>query len=107
MPPKPPTALPPPSQAGPQIRITYLSEGQEVWCFHRYCQDPNGNFFMVDHKSMGSLHPSMGKTDGWTTGTVAADWGKAGYDAGSQETWPLIRYEFGLSLRSVSLFRLL
>lgn len=80
----------------PQIRISYLTEGQEVHCFHRYCQDPNGNFFMVDHKSMGSLHPSVGRTDGWTSGIATSDWDRNNYDAANQDTWPLIRWSHPL-----------
>ncbi|CAD7923226.1 unnamed protein product [Amoebophrya sp. A25] len=77
---------------GPTVRVRQLHENQEVHCFHRYCQDPNGNYFMVDHKTMGSLHPSMGRTDGWTRGVVVQAWAVQNYDPAVQESWPLIRW---------------
>jgi hypothetical protein len=46
---------------GPKITVETLRNGQQIHAFHRYCQDSIGNFFMVTHKAMGSLHPSIGK----------------------------------------------
>jgi len=76
----------------PQIRVNSLEKGQRVHAFHRYCQDPHGNFFMVTHKSMGSLHPSIGKTDGWTEGIVMEDWSRNNYEPMKQESWPCIKW---------------
>jgi hypothetical protein len=48
---------------GPKITVETLKNGQQIHCFHRYCQDSIGNFFMVTHKAMGSLHPSIGEME--------------------------------------------
>jgi len=76
----------------PPIKVNRLTIGQKVHCFHRYCQDPQGNFFMVQNKTEGALHPSIGKTDGWTHGIVAEEWNLNNYEIGRQETWPCIRW---------------
>merc|ERR1719356_678111 len=66
-----------PSQ-GPRITIQALAVGENVSVFHRYSQDPNG-YFMVQHASQGIIHPSIGKTDGWTDGVVTEAWNANNY----------------------------
>eukprot|EP00392_Amoebophrya_sp_AT5.2_P011748 g11833.t1 len=38
----------------------------------------------------------MGRTDGWTRGTVVQSWSAASYDVSVQETWPLIKWSHPL-----------
>lgn len=79
------------------VRITCdsLEAGQVVDVFHRYCQDPNG-YFMVDYASSGTMHPSIGKTDGWTDAVVNQNWDSRGYNAQNRSTWPEIRWSHPL-----------
>jgi len=59
--------------------------------FHRYAQDPNG-YFMVQHASSGILHPSIGKTDGWTTARVNEAWDINCFDPADYKTWVEIQW---------------
>jgi hypothetical protein len=68
-----------------------LYEGTAVHIFHRYSQDPNG-YFMVDAASQGLLHPSIGRTDGWTQGVVSEQWSASNFDAGTYSTWVQIQW---------------
>lgn len=79
----------------PPIRITRLHKDQRVHVFHRYSQDPNG-YFMVKNKAMGQLHPSIGKTDGWTEAIATENWDVANFDVNHFETWPEIRWTYPL-----------
>lgn len=79
---------------GPRVTIDYLTKGQPVSIFHRYCQDPNG-YFMVQTSSQGILHPSVGKTDGWTEGVATQDWDARNYNVNDFNTWPEIRWTHG------------
>jgi len=79
----------------PPIHITQLRKNDKVHAFHRYSQDPNG-YFMVKYKTMGSLHPCLGKTDGWTEAVVTENWDISKYDIGYFETWPEIRWTYPL-----------
>jgi len=76
---------------GPQITVTSLHAGDNVEVFHRYCQDPNG-YFMVQHRSSGILHPSVGKTDGWTTARVNENWDVQYYNPADYKTWVEIQW---------------
>lgn len=76
---------------GPQITVSSLQAGEEVDVFHRYTQDPNG-YFMVQHSSSGILHPSVGKTDGWTTARVSVAWNIQRYRPNDNKTWVLIQW---------------
>merc|ERR1719247_1595554 len=73
------------------LTVERLSSGQHVHVFHRYCQDPNG-YFMVQHAAQGLIHPSIGKTDGWTEGVVQQDWEVTNYNANDFQTWVVIRW---------------
>jgi len=70
---------------------TRLQAGEIVDVFHRYCQDPNG-YFMVDHGISGLLHPSIGRTDGWTEGRVNKAWDAQNYDPSDYKTWVEIQW---------------
>jgi hypothetical protein len=76
---------------GPQITIQSLSVGEHVNVFHRYSQDPNG-YFMVQHATQGIIHPSIGKTDGWTQGVVTEAWNVSHYKPDDFRSWPEIRW---------------
>jgi len=71
--------------------ITELKAGQKVYVFHRYSQDPNG-YFMVNHAISGLVHPSIGRTDGWTEAEVTEDWYDHGYDYNAYPTWVQIKW---------------
>jgi len=71
--------------------VSSLCAGEMVDVFHRYCQDPNG-YFMVQHATAGILHPSVGKTDGWTTARVSETWDVNYYDPNDYKTWVEIQW---------------
>lgn len=73
------------------IKISALKVGERVDVFHRYAQDPNG-YFMVKHSTSGILHPSVGKTDGWTTAIVNEAWDIQCFDPNKPQTWVEIRW---------------
>eukprot|EP00913_Durusdinium_trenchii_P007467 g7019.t1 len=75
----------------PQITVNSLRAGETVDVFHRYRQDPNG-YFMVQHRTSGVLHPSVGKTDGWTTARVNANWDAQYYNPHDYQTWVEIQW---------------
>jgi len=75
----------------PQIMVNHLAIGEVVDVFHRYARDPNG-YFMVDHAASGSIHPSIGRTDGWTTAKVAENWDINRYDVNDFRSWVLIQW---------------
>lgn len=75
----------------PTIKISELTGGEAVDVFHRYAQDPNG-YFMVQHASQGMIHPSIGKTDGWTHAVVTENWSVANYNVQDFRTWVEIRW---------------
>jgi len=79
----------------PNIKVTRMQKDQRVHVFHRYSQDPNG-YFMVKTKAMGQMHPSIGKTDGWTEAVVNESWDIKDFDATMFETWPEIRWSYPL-----------
>eukprot|EP00929_Paragymnodinium_shiwhaense_P008914 TRINITY_DN1128_c1_g1_i1.p1 TRINITY_DN1128_c1_g1~~TRINITY_DN1128_c1_g1_i1.p1 ORF type:complete len:559 (+),score=120.86 TRINITY_DN1128_c1_g1_i1:226-1902(+) len=76
---------------GRQENLRVLEAGEAVHVFHRYCQDPNG-YFMVDDAAAGLLHPSVGRTDGWTEAKVKSAWYADGYDVNNYNTWPEIMW---------------
>ena len=75
----------------PPITVQCLEAGDAVDVFHRYAQDPNG-YFMVDQVTSGILHPSIGKTDGWTKAVVTERWEVSSFNRDSYETWPSIQW---------------
>lgn len=75
----------------PPVTIGRLQEGEVVHVFHRYCQDPNG-YFMVGFSTSGLLHPSIGRTDGWTEARVSEDWDIQHYDPATYNTWVQIQW---------------
>jgi len=75
----------------PPVTISKLNVGETVDVFHRYNQDPNG-YFMVQHGAQGMIHPSIGKTDGWTQAIVSEAWDISHYDKDNFQTWPQIRW---------------
>eukprot|EP00439_Symbiodinium_sp_Y106_P001724 s6889_g1.t1 len=87
-----------PSLTRPQITVTSLHAGDNVEVFHRYCQDPNG-YFMVQHRSSGILHPSVGKTDGWTTARVNENWDVQYYNPADYKTWVEIQWTHPVTQR--------
>lgn len=78
-------------QRAPQITISQLYPGEEVDVFHRYTQDPNG-YFMVQHSTSGILHPSVGKTDGWTKARVTEGWDIQHFRPNDFKTWVEIQW---------------
>lgn len=76
---------------GPPITVSYLNVGEQVDVFHRYCQDPNG-YFMTPHSSNGILHPSVGRTDGWTGAKVSEAWDVQYYNPQDYNTWVQIQW---------------
>lgn len=79
-------------QAAVPITITSVAAGERVDVFHRYSQDPNG-YFMVQHSSSGILHPSIGKTDGWTEAIINEAWDVSRYNPQDFRTWVEIRWQ--------------
>lgn len=77
--------------AGPPITVSYLEAGEVVDVFHRYCQDPNG-YFMTSYSSAGILHPSVGRTDGWTGGKISETWDIQYYNPADYRTWVQIQW---------------
>lgn len=75
----------------PRITVDSLEVGEVVDAFHRYCQDPNG-YYMVQHRASGILHPSIGKTDGWTTAKVSRYWSIQQYNPADPQTWVEIQW---------------
>jgi len=75
----------------PQVTVSSLHAGDFVDVFHRYAQDPNG-YFMVEHASSGILHPSIGKTDGWTQARVSEPWDIKHYNPNEYKTWVQIQW---------------
>jgi len=75
----------------PAIKVQSLAVGEQVDVFHRYSQDPNG-YFMVQHATQGMIHPSIGKTDGWTHAIVTEAWDARNYNAQDFRTWVEIRW---------------
>mmetsp|Transcript_4264 Transcript_4264/g.11446 ORF Transcript_4264/g.11446 Transcript_4264/m.11446 type:complete len:569 (-) Transcript_4264:99-1805(-) len=75
----------------PQITVRSLQAGEEVDVFHRYAQDPNG-YFMVQHATSGIIHPSIGKTDGWTTARVNETWDVQYFNPADYKTWVEIQW---------------
>lgn len=75
----------------PPITVSILRAGEEIDVFHRYCQDPN-QYFMVGNTTAGLLHPSIGKTDGWTNGRVAENWDVRNYSPNDYNTWVQIQW---------------
>ncbi|CAE7029019.1 unnamed protein product [Symbiodinium natans] len=73
------------------VTVAYLTAGEPVDVFHRYCQDPNG-YFMAQTGSSGLLHPSIGKTDAWTTAVVNEHWDAQYYNPQDYNTWVQIRW---------------
>jgi len=65
---------------------------ERVDVFHRYSQDPNG-YFMVQHASSGILHPSIGKTDGWTEAIINEAWDVSRYNPHDYKTWVEVRWQ--------------
>lgn len=76
---------------GPQITVSSFRAGETVDVFHRYRQDPNG-YFMVQHRTSGVMHPSVGKTDGWTTARVNENWDAQYYNPHDYQTWVEIQW---------------
>jgi hypothetical protein len=68
-----------------------LEAGTHVRIFHRYSQDPNG-YFMADISTAGLMHPSVGRTDGWTTGVVSETWHATAFDHHNYQTWVQIQW---------------
>lgn len=68
-----------------------LHAGALVDVFHRYAQDPNG-YFMVEHAASGILHPSIGKTDGWTDAVINEFWDARLFNINDFSTWVSIRW---------------
>lgn len=93
----PPTTMVASNSSGPagqgaaKVLISKLSVGEEVDIFHRYSQDPNG-YFMVQVSTQGLIHPSIGKTDGWTHGVVTEAWNIDSYNVNDFRTWVEIRW---------------
>lgn len=75
----------------PQVLVSKLNPGDQVDVFHRYSQDPNG-YFMVQHCAQGIIHPSIGKTDGWTSAIVVEAWDVRTYNVEDYRTWVQIRW---------------
>lgn len=73
------------------MTVSTLRQGTLVDVFHRYCQDPNG-YFMVGHSSSGLLHPSIGRTDGWTEARISEDWDIQHYNPNTYNTWVQIQW---------------
>ncbi|CAE7563722.1 unnamed protein product, partial [Symbiodinium sp. CCMP2456] len=73
------------------VTVSYLTAGEPVDVFHRYCQDPNG-YFMAQTGASGLLHPSIGKTDAWTTAVVNEHWDAQYYNPQDYNTWVQIRW---------------
>jgi hypothetical protein len=71
--------------------VEKLSVNEPVCVFHRYSQDPNG-YFMVQTGSQGIIHPSIGKTDGWTEAVVTEAWDAKNYNCQDFRTWVEIRW---------------
>eukprot|EP00933_Yihiella_yeosuensis_P047462 TRINITY_DN4329_c0_g6_i1.p1 TRINITY_DN4329_c0_g6~~TRINITY_DN4329_c0_g6_i1.p1 ORF type:complete len:572 (-),score=80.14 TRINITY_DN4329_c0_g6_i1:140-1777(-) len=76
---------------GPPITVSYLQAGEQVDVFHRYAQDPNG-YFMTSHSSAGILHPSVGRTDGWTSARISETWDMQYYNPQDYKTWVEIQW---------------
>jgi len=93
-PPTPAAEDSPPARA-PPITISALQPGEDVDVFHRYTQDPNG-YFMVQHGTSGVLHPSIGKTDGWTRARVTEAWDVRNFNPQDFKTWVEIRWSHPL-----------
>jgi hypothetical protein len=68
-----------------------LQKDELVDVFHRYSQDPNG-YFMVEYATCGILHPSVGRTDGWTEARVSEAWDAKRFNPNHYETWPEIQW---------------
>lgn len=75
----------------PPIMVTALHAGEVVDVFHRYLQDPNG-YFMVQYGTAGLLHPSVGRTDGWTVARVSESWDIQYFDPSDYKTWVEIQW---------------
>lgn len=75
----------------PQVTVRSLQLGEEVDAFHRYLQDPNG-YFMVQHAASGILHPSIGRTDGWTRARVSEAWDVQRFRPNDFNTWVQIQW---------------
>jgi hypothetical protein len=73
------------------VTVGALQVGEVVDVFHRYCQDPNG-YFMVEHASAGLMHPSVGRTDGWTEARVTEAWDPSHFNPGSYQSWVQIQW---------------
>ncbi|CAE8651972.1 unnamed protein product, partial [Polarella glacialis] len=76
---------------GPPITVSSLHAGESVDVFHRYCQDPNG-YFMTPHSVNGILHPSVGRTDGWTGAKISEAWDVQYYNEQDYNTWVQIQW---------------
>jgi len=74
-----------------RITVNNLRAGELVDAFHRYAQDPNG-YFMVDHAASGIIHPSIGRTDGWTDAVVNENWDIHKFNPNDFWSWPSIRW---------------
>eukprot|EP00405_Crypthecodinium_cohnii_P021082 CAMPEP_0206480434 /NCGR_PEP_ID=MMETSP0324_2-20121206/37327_1 /ASSEMBLY_ACC=CAM_ASM_000836 /TAXON_ID=2866 /ORGANISM="Crypthecodinium cohnii, Strain Seligo" /LENGTH=557 /DNA_ID=CAMNT_0053957291 /DNA_START=86 /DNA_END=1756 /DNA_ORIENTATION=+ len=91
---QPSARLPAPSRDPSQplpISVSSLNVGDEIDVFHRYAQDPNG-YFMVQHSTSGLLHPSVGRTDGWTSAKVSEAWNIRNYSPHNYKTWVEIQW---------------
>lgn len=75
----------------PPITVASLQAGEVVDVFHRYCQDPNG-YFMVQHSGLGLMHPSVGRTDGWTAARVSEAWDLQHFNRDDYKTWVEIQW---------------
>jgi hypothetical protein len=71
--------------------VSNLQAGEMVDVFHRYAQDPNG-YFMVEHSTSGIIHPSVGRTDGWTEGRVNEAWNIQNYNPNHYPSWVEIQW---------------
>lgn len=81
----------PDSMPRPPVTVSMLQSGELVDVFHRYAQDPNG-YFMVQHPTSGLLHPSVGRTDGWTAARVSEAWDIQYFDPSNYKTWVEIQW---------------
>jgi hypothetical protein len=47
---------------------------------------------MVDVPTQGLVHPSIGRTDGWTEGVVSEEWRASSFDAATYQSWVQIQW---------------
>lgn len=80
----------------PRITVHALAAGEDIMAFHLYSQDSQGGYFMVQQGTSGMLHPSVGKTDGWTTARVVENWDIGQYNPHSCETWVKVMWTYPL-----------